>query len=59
MVHLLCRLDHILSATPPFAANRESDKIMRGKIILLCRKVVSYDFTLHDFVTVYFQNENC
>ncbi len=35
------------------------DKIMRGKIILICRKVVSYDFTLHDFVTVYFQKENC
>ncbi len=32
---------------------------MRGKIILICRKVASYDFTLHDFVTVYFQNENC
>ena len=38
---------------------RSCDKIMRGKIILICQKVVSYDFTLHDFVTVYFQNENC
>ena len=32
---------------------------MRGKIILICRRVVSYDFTLDDFVTVYFQKENC
>ena len=32
---------------------KSCDKIMRGKIILICRKVVSYDFTLHDFVTVF------
>ena len=51
----------ILALEPSNASYRprSCDKIMRGKIILICRKVVSYDFTLHDFVTVYFQKENC